>query len=468
MQIQRWETRLEKTLLWEISRAGERTKTLFTDSLSNLVNTEITGYQNEQQIHSMLAIDLMDRNLYERANDCRWWALNPSLKDALLNSLYTVYTNILLLDRNGRVICDSASEVETDKQIEASWVNNVMQLKNQTQYCVSRFEKTDLYQDRPTYIYSAAIFDNQDHPSQCIGAIALVFDSEPQFEAILNESMGDNNQKTFAFIVDENLQVISSTTNQFIEDGKLTLPLKRNTKFIKQATDLGYFDMDGKLVAYGLCHSGSYREYKSNSDAYQNNLICLYGLEIGNLKQDEKLAGEISFEEFRHNGPKEQMVDVAAFRVGNHWYGIDSEDAVEAFLCNQIVSMPNSPSWIMGTTLHRKEAITIVDVSEFLSNTSSETNTGPRQQMILLKTKEHSAKVALAVDELGEIPSLPMSAIHESDSLQDRRGIVQGLIKTSDNLLVLLNSEHLLTQLEQGTKKAPCMNKGLFLEAVLR
>ncbi|MDQ7068951.1 MAG: hypothetical protein Q9M40_13855 [Sulfurimonas sp.] len=25
----------------------------------------------------ILAIDIMDRNLYERANDSRWWALTP-------------------------------------------------------------------------------------------------------------------------------------------------------------------------------------------------------------------------------------------------------------------------------------------------------------------------------------------------------------------------------------------------------
>lgn len=469
-----------KTLLWEISRAGERTKTLFTDSLSDLVNTEVSGYQNEQQIHAMLAMDLMDRNLYERANDCRWWALNPTLREALQNnksdelklaathclkhihSLYTVYTNILLLDRNGHVICDSAGELETGKQIEASWINNVMQLNNQTQYCVSKFEKTDLYQGRPTYIYSAAVFDNLDNPSQCLGAIALVFDSEPQFEAILNESIGDGQHKAFAFIVDENQKIISSTTNQFTDNSNLTLPLSREAKFAKQATSSGYVNMAGKLVTYGTCNSGSYREYKSDSDLYQNNLICLFGLEIGALKQEDKETGEISFEEFRHAAQKEQVVDIAAFRVGDHWYGIDSEDAVEAFLCKQIISLPNSPSWIMGTTMHRKQPITIVDVSEFLSTACVRADTEARQQMILLKTGEDKAMVALAVDELGEIPSLPMSAIHESDSLQDRSGIVQGMIKTKDNLLVLLNSDHLLSQLNRGVKKAPCMSKGLY------
>jgi hypothetical protein len=34
-----------------------------------------------------LAINIMDRNLYERANDCRWWALDP----VIANFLVTTY-----------------------------------------------------------------------------------------------------------------------------------------------------------------------------------------------------------------------------------------------------------------------------------------------------------------------------------------------------------------------------------------
>ncbi|BET26367.1 chemotaxis signal transduction protein [Limnobacter thiooxidans] len=477
-----------KTLLWEISRAGENTKTLFTNSLNNLVQAEINGFQTEQQTRAMLAMDLMDRNLYERANDCRWWAQNPTLNHALLNrgdekaneqamqclqhihGLYTVYANILLLDRSGRVVCDSASIVESGTLVESSWVSEAMQLKSPARYCVSPFEKTALYQDRPTYIYAAALFDNRQKPAHAIGAIALVFDSESQFEAILTESMGDSKHQAFGFIVDENHRVISSTTNLHMEHGKLTLPLKRHSKFEKQKAEQGYFHIDGRLIAYGACNSGAYREYKSDADAYQNNLICAYGLDIGALADDlEASAGDISFDEFRQGGQKDQVVDIASFRVAEHWYGIDSEDAVEAFLCNQIVSLPNSPSWLLGTTLYKNEAVTIVDIAEILDPRLRSKAAAPaRQQMILLKTQNHSVKIALAVDELGEIPSLPMSAIHESESLNGHSGIVQGLIKTVDNLLVVLNTEQLFKQLETDIKKTPCVNKGLSSAAVHR
>lgn len=469
-----------KTLLWEISRAGENTKALFTQSLANLVQKEIKGFQREQQARAMLAIDLMDRNLYERANDCRWWALTPVLAEALRNpeqtaaatqclkhihSLYTVYTNIVLFDAHGKVVCDSAEQVTPGTVLEAPWVKSTLQLKNQAHYCVSEFEQSDLYQNRPTYIYTAVVLDNIENPRHSLGGIALVFDSEPQFEAILNEAMGDSPHRAFAFIVDEKDNVISSTTHLHVEDGRLNLPLPERGKFEKQQSTFGFFELEGRLIAYGVCNSGSYREYKGDHDRYQNNLTCVYGLDVGALLIDQEVqAGEISFDEFRQNGQKELRVDIASFRVGGHWYGIDSEDAVEAFMCREVATLPNSPEWILGTTLYKKDAVTIVDISRILE-TGEPVHNRPKQQMILLKTRNSIPPVALAVDELGEIPSLPMAAIHESEGLPGQCNSIQGLVKTSDNLLVVLNTEQLLSQLHNGMsngiKKAPSANRGL-------
>lgn len=474
-----------KTLLWEISRTGERTKTLFTNSLHDLLKTEINGFQTEQQARAMLAMDLMDRNLYERANDCRWWALNPTLSQALaqtvdsaalataseclkhIHSLYTVYTNILLLDRAGRVVCDSAQQAEPGSHIQAAWVNQVMKLKSPSQYCVSGFEKTALYQNRPTYIYAAAVFDGASEAAEAMGAIALVFDSEPQFEAILNESMGDSKHKAFAFFVDEQNRIVSSTTDQFSVNCKLALPIKSNIPFKKQDTASGYFIHENRLIAYGSCNSGAYREYKSESDAYQNNLMCLYGLNIGAVAEHANQTMKMTFDEFRQDSQREQMVDVASFRLGTTWYGLDSEDAVEAFLCDQIAQTPNTPSWIAGTTLHKNECVTLINLEQIMDlNQHLASSSETRKQMILLKTREHCARVALVVDELGEIPSLPMSAIQESVSMNAQGGIVQGLIETGSGIVVMLNIEQLLHQLETGIKKAPNASQGLFPKAL--
>lgn len=78
---------------------------------------------DDAKFNASLAIEIMDRNLYERANDCRWWALTSVFKEKLsnpifcqqdiaelreiliyINGLYTVYSNIFLYDRNGNIL----------------------------------------------------------------------------------------------------------------------------------------------------------------------------------------------------------------------------------------------------------------------------------------------------------------------------------------------------------------------------
>ena len=114
-----------KVLLWEISHTGLRTKGVFEQSIGNLHQTVVSAILQNSGFLASLAIDIMDRNLYERANDCRWWALTSAFREHLaagvdaqraaaiagiltyINGLYTVYDNLLVFDRQGRVVAVS-------------------------------------------------------------------------------------------------------------------------------------------------------------------------------------------------------------------------------------------------------------------------------------------------------------------------------------------------------------------------
>jgi hypothetical protein len=106
-----------RALLHEISSTGEKTKRIFDLSIANLTKTIIL---NNTSYVASLMVDIMDRNLYERANDCRWWALTSEFKKILdtqeisqndqqqleailkyINNLYTVYTNLFVYDKEG-------------------------------------------------------------------------------------------------------------------------------------------------------------------------------------------------------------------------------------------------------------------------------------------------------------------------------------------------------------------------------
>lgn len=468
-----------KSLLWEISRAGERTKQLFERTLQDLVMRAIECVQTEQEACAMLAMDLMDRNLYERANDCRWWADNPLLLRCLqnptdesllqqtkaclqqINSLYTVYTNVLLIDAKGHVMSSSRADF-TGQRIQTSWLQDALRLHDQRRYVVSNFEFSPLYDNRPTYIYCAPVLASAGGNSrQALGVIALVFDSEPQFEAILQESMATKKQESMAYFVDEHWNVVSSTSDRFVQDGILEVPLKRPSPFMKEAHWHEMFELDGQLFAAGCCNSSNYREYKSEQDSYQNNLTCVYVVPLGErstCRQNKPLC----FEHLRNTLQRSHgSLEVATFRVQDQWYGIDSESVIESFIGKNLATMPNAMPHVLGSTLHRGNAVTVIDLGCLMDPGSARRHCDMAQkQLILLKGNGDALWVALMVDELGEIPNVPVDEIRPVEHLFSGSPCVAGLIKTPDNVVLLLESDKILTQLKSK-------EKGLFSEEAL-
>src|SRR4029077_4472743 len=115
-----------KTLLREIGHTGARTRDVFSDAIGNMNQTVVSATLRDCRAKAALAIDIMDRNLYERANDCRWWALTTAFRRALMgqhidptvqseitgilktiNGLYSVYTNLVVFDASVTIVATS-------------------------------------------------------------------------------------------------------------------------------------------------------------------------------------------------------------------------------------------------------------------------------------------------------------------------------------------------------------------------
>ena len=80
---QRGELMKLKTILDQISETGARSNDLFSKSIGDLYETVLASSLRDSEFVSHLLVDLLDRNLYERSDDCRWWALTPELRAAL-------------------------------------------------------------------------------------------------------------------------------------------------------------------------------------------------------------------------------------------------------------------------------------------------------------------------------------------------------------------------------------------------
>ena len=258
-------------------------------SIKNLEKIVEEALIHDAKMASHLAIDIMDRNLYERANDSRWWALTPqfskelsleevnhqSLKDTLIyiNELYTVYTNIFIFNKEGKIIATSNKQEIIGTKLNANYIERTLVNKNSQNYFVSEFQKQVLYDDNATYIYSASIVNN----NKVVGGIGVVFDSNPEFEAMLKDSFPAD-KKGFMLFVDENRTIISSTN----PDLKILSRLDIDEKFVNSKMSHSVYDFivynDIKYLLASV-QSRGYREYKTN-DNYKNEVFCLTFIEI--------------------------------------------------------------------------------------------------------------------------------------------------------------------------------------------
>ena len=253
------------------------------NSAENLAQTKTSALVSSSKLSTLFSIDLMDRNLYERANDCRWWALTPAFQSELLeenpnsqylqnilkdiNDLYTVYSDILLYNKKGEIIAASSDQSLLGTMITGTAVSKTLSNKNSQSYFVSDFTPSPYYHDKPTYIYHASIVNN-DHT---LGGIALIFDSQAEFQAILEDSIPQENEGFFIFC-DADKKVISSTNPEIKPLDKLddiTLP-----KFSQKNTIQEFTRYKDKNYLVTLTPSKGYREYKREDD-YKNEVYAL-------------------------------------------------------------------------------------------------------------------------------------------------------------------------------------------------
>ena len=228
----------------QIGRTGKDTIAVFDAAIQELRGLLLAGCRAEMKAHAGLAVRIMDRNLYERANDCRWWALSEELAHALedlqtrgapeqaaaaaqraaqilahLNGLYTVYRRVALFDRQGRVMavsCD-AHTLPADLQLDADLVRRTLALQGAQAYAVSPMQPQALADGLPAYVYCAALRAAPGGP--VLGGIALAFNCATELKAMLRDALPQG-QALRGFFTDAQGRVLASAD----EDGADTTP----------------------------------------------------------------------------------------------------------------------------------------------------------------------------------------------------------------------------------------------------
>ncbi|MGE4555693.1 MAG: chemotaxis protein CheW [Desulfovibrionaceae bacterium] len=462
-----------KVLLWNISDAGARTKSVFEKSIGNLHETVVSALLADVEFQAALAVDIMDRNLYERANDCRWWALTSAFRRILaqpeisssdlekisdilayINGLYTVYTTLFLYDARGRILAVSKKNDQglVGVSLSDSWVAQTLSVHDSQQYTVSPFEATELYGGRHTYVYSASITDIVDH-KKVLGGIGIVFDSEPQFAAMLEDSM-PGGEGCFGVFVERSGAIISTTAKSLrvgdhmdIDSEFLSLPNGEKTSRI--------IVFEGQYYAVGGGASSGYREYKVNDD-YQNDVIGLVFAPLAEVREQQARQvrrRDASMQVGRARTGGSDCVEIATFYIGPKWLGIEASQVVEAVRYEKVTEIPGAPKIVRGKTVYRNEVIPIIELYSEMRLPYPQDES--QLQVILVKyagTGDTERIVGICVDALGEIPEICYSRVDTSHTVLDGKGYTESIIKPEpgaekSELLVVLSPEGLMRHL---------------------
>ena len=449
-----------KALLREISNMGRKTQDVFERSIEELHETVVSSVLHDSRFLASLAIELLARNFYERANDCRWWALNGTLSGRLagvegctdeavtqllrhINSLYTVYHAIVLFDSQRRIVATSRPEYDAmlGVVIDETWASDALGASGTQAYSVSEFRPSPLYDGRPTYIFAAAIRGAGGRSS---GGIAVVFDTAPQLSAMLQDSIpkddsGQPQAGCAAVFLDRDLRILACS-NPAIDVARL--------EWVRESVRTGeaqVMRIGDEYHSVGAKRDTGYREYEGLGG------YAVVLMPLGRISQQTATRRLLTQRAAaRHEGARQEMVELATFAVGENWYALPTAHVIEAVDARSLQSLPKTQSWCAGYLMFGGEPIVVADTARLLGATNIEM---PRMA-IVIRPPGQTRPFGLLVEALGDIPEVARDRLLTIDTLrnEDTSMLVEFALEVADPrdpMVMVLNTQR-LTNLLRG------------------
>ncbi|WP_459616384.1 methyl-accepting chemotaxis protein [Bordetella sp. 2513F-2] len=217
-------------------------------------------------------IETIDRNLYERTCDVRWWATEAAVQEAaaephprtaasarrrlgVILDTYTVYLDIWVIDPAGKVLCngrpDAYPGVAGHDVSGQRWFREALAGRGLEAYAAGDVQPVAPLDDAPCAIYAAAIHADpaaQDTPR---GVLAVFFDWRKQAAAVVDgiRLSEDEAATVRCMVVDARQRVIAASG----DDAPAAFPLPATQ-------DSGFFS-DGEMLV-GYARTPGYETYR--------------------------------------------------------------------------------------------------------------------------------------------------------------------------------------------------------------
>jgi hypothetical protein len=279
------------TVLDQITETGQRSDALFSHSIQDLYQTVLASSLSEAGLTAQLLVDLLDRNLYERANDCRWWAQSAQLRRGLaapsaaetaaigavldhINRLYTVYARLFVYDRGGRIVAATGADAAAvvGQQLDGETLGRVGALRGTLAHYPQPFGASPFYGGAATYVYHAAI----RHPQQdtVVGGIGVVFDAGPELRNMLHSGVAGRAHLRAYFVAPDG-RVLASTDAGCAPGDLLQLDGGLLAAAGAGGSATCILQHDGQYVIAACARAAGYREFRAADGVEQPVLAVL-------------------------------------------------------------------------------------------------------------------------------------------------------------------------------------------------
>lgn len=258
-------------------------------SMSEELQAEMEGVRLADLAQTL--VQLIVRNLYERTADVRWWATDTALWTALssgsaedvefaaerlatINRFYSVYTDLVLTDRRGRVVASAnaahARALHGAELGGETWVKQALATASGDEYAVGDVMVSRHHDAREVLVYSTAVRAGGQTGGAVLGALGVYFDWQEQGRAIVEKEAALPPQvrdRTTVMLLDAEGRIIATTAPQQLftrfalrHDGETRGSYYDGAgNIVTFARTLGYQEYDG-LGWWGVVVQGTERE----------------------------------------------------------------------------------------------------------------------------------------------------------------------------------------------------------------
>lgn len=213
-------------------------------------------------------IEIIDRNLYERSCDVRWWATDSAVVDVaatptaeaqafasrrlgIILDSYTVYCDLVVCDLKGRVLAHGRPQrfpnLRRATMADQSWFRQALETKDGSEFAVADVYEAAELDGRAVATYSTAIRAGGETQGAAIGVLGIFFDWATQAQSVVDgvRLTADERAITRCLIVDARRRVLAASDRKGVL--RETIPLETGGQ------KMGHTQAaDGVMVGFAL------------------------------------------------------------------------------------------------------------------------------------------------------------------------------------------------------------------------